>query len=83
MTKSDIQDSPLKPLPGRVMVAGLLTSIGALALDGIEPSRQLLSFFQAGMSAGKTAAPEFGGATGASACADGVLKNPDNQKQRS
>jgi len=43
MTQSVIQDSPLKQFLDRVMVARQLTSIGAMALDDIEPGRQLLS----------------------------------------
>lgn len=39
MTQSVVQDSPLKPLPGRVRVAGQLTSIGAKALAGMSTSR--------------------------------------------
>ena len=53
MIKSVIQDSPLKQLLDRVMVARQLTSIGAKALDDIEPGRQLLSLFLTGTSAGK------------------------------
>ena len=83
MTKSVIQDSPLKPLPGRVMVAGRLTSIGARASDGTKSGRQLLSQFPAGPSAGMATAPEIGGAGDPSAHADNVLKNSNNQKHRS
>ena len=83
MTKSVVLDSPLKQLLGCVMVARQLTSIGAKALDDIEPDRQLLSFFFAGTSAGKDTAPEIGCAIGPSARADDVLKNSDNKKDRS
>ena len=74
MTESVVQDSPLKPLLGCVMVARQLTSIGAKTLDDIEPGRQLLSLFPAGTSAGKATAPEIGCAIGPSIHADGVLK---------
>ena len=53
MTESVVQDSPLKPLLGRVMVARQLTSIGAKALDDIGPGRQLLSLFLAGTTAAR------------------------------
>jgi hypothetical protein len=48
MTQSVVQETPLKQLPDRVMVAGQLTSIGAKAFaapDDLEPGRQLLSLF--------------------------------------
>ena len=83
MTKSVIQDTPLKQLLDRVMVARQLTSIGAKALDDIEPGRQLLSFFFAGTSAGKDATPGIGCAIGPSAHADDVLNDSDNKKDRS
>lgn len=83
MTKSVIQDSPLKQLLDRVMVARQLTSIGAKALDDIGPGRQLLSLFFAGTSAGKDTATEIGCAIGPSAHADDVLKNLGNKKDRS
>jgi len=60
MNKSIVQDSPLKQLLDRVMVDRQLTSIGAKALDDIEPGRQLLSLFFAGTSAGKATAPKIG-----------------------
>lgn len=83
MTQSVIQDSPLKQFLDRVMVARQLTSIGAMALDDIEPGRQLLSLLFAGTRAGKDTAPEIGCAIGPSARADDVLKNSDNKKDRS
>jgi hypothetical protein len=73
----------MKQLLDRVVVAGQLTSIGAKALDDIEPDRQLLSLFFAGISAGKDTAPEIGYAIGSSAHADDVLKKSDNKKDRS
>ena len=82
MTQSVILDSPLKQLLDRVMVARQLTSIGAKALDGIKPGRQLLSLFPAGTSAGKVTVPEIGCAIGPSAHADDVLTNSDNKKGR-
>ena len=87
MTESVVQDSPLKPLLGCVMVARQLTSIGAKALDDIKPGRQLLSLFpagtSAGTSAGKATVPEFGCAIGPSARADDVLKKQTTKKDRS
>jgi hypothetical protein len=80
MTESVIQDTPLKRLLDRVMVARQLTSIGAKALDDIEPGRQLLSPFLVGTSAGKGATPEIGCAIGLSALADDVLKHSDSKK---
>ena len=83
MTKSVIQDTPLKQFLNRVMVARQLTSIGAKILDDIEPSRQLLSLFLVGTNAGKGATPGIGCAIGPSAHADDVLNNSDNKKDRS
>lgn len=83
MTESVVQDSPLKPLLGCVMVARQLTSIGAKALDGIKPGRQLLSLFPAGTSAGKVTVPEIGCAIGPSAHADDVLKKQTTKNDRS
>jgi hypothetical protein len=40
MTESVLHDSPLKPLPDRVMVARQLASTGAKTLAGIKPSLQ-------------------------------------------
>ena len=82
MTQSVILDSPLKQLLDRVMVARQLTSIGAKALDDIEPGRQLLSFFFAGTRAGKDTASGIGNAIGPSAHADDVLKKSDNKKDK-
>jgi hypothetical protein len=82
MTESVVQDSPLKHLLDRVMVARQLTSIGAKALDDIGPGRQLLSLFLAGTTAGKAAAPEIGCAIGPSIHADGVLKRFMQQREQ-
>jgi hypothetical protein len=82
MTESVVQDSPLKQLLDRVMVARQLTSIGAKALDDIEPGRQLLSLFLAGTSAGKAAAPEIGCAVDPSAHANDVLKRFMQQREQ-
>ncbi len=80
MTQSVIQDSPLKQLLDRVMVASQLTSIGAMALDDIEPGRQLLSLFLDGTSAGKDTATEIGCAICPSDHADGVFEKFRQQK---
>jgi hypothetical protein len=82
MTESVVQDSPLKQLLGRVMVARQLTSIGAKALDDIEPGRQLLSHFLVGTSAGKVPAPEIGCGIGPSIHADGILRRFMQQREQ-
>jgi hypothetical protein len=83
MTKSVIQDTPLKQLLDRVMVARQLTSIGAKALDDIEPGRQLLSLFLVGTSAGKGATPGIGCAICPSANTDDVFEKFRQKKHRS
>jgi hypothetical protein len=80
MTQSVIQDSPLKQLLDRVMVARQLTSIGAKALDDIEPGRQLLSLLFAGTRAGKDTAPEIGCAICPSAHTDDIFEKFRRQK---
>ncbi len=79
MTES-VQDSPLKQLPDRVMVARQLTSIGAKALDDIEPGRQLLSIFLVGTSAGKDTATEIGCAICSSAHTGDIFEKFRQQK---
>ena len=82
MTESLVQSSPMKQLLDRVVVAGQLTSIGAKALDDIEPGRQLLSLFLVGTNAGKGATPESGCAIGPSIHAHDVLKRFMQQREQ-
>ncbi|HEX7619438.1 MAG TPA: hypothetical protein VF480_12065 [Verrucomicrobiae bacterium] len=82
MTEFVVQDPLSKPLLGRVMVARQLTSIGAMTSNDLEPSRQLLSLFPAGASAGKGATPEIGCAIGPSIHAEDVLKRFMQQREQ-